>query len=236
MAEQLPITFEFKASQTFDDFFPDSNQEIIDQLKKTVTGSGEQLVYLWGDKGHGKSHLLNACCHKAFNNGISSIYLDFASPIASDPQLLTGLEDIEVVALDNIDSVTGQSDWELALFNFFNQHRDRHHRLILSASRSPKLLAFTLPDLQTRINWGLSLKIQPFDDDEKIAALIYTAQQRGFGITPQTARFLLTHYGRSLTSLWSMLDKLDSASLAAKRKLTVNFLKQILADQDYNDL
>lgn len=232
MAEQLPITFEFRANQTFDDFYPGSNQEIIGQLKKTVAGTGEQLVYLWGGPGHGKSHLLNACCHEAFSNNISSFYLDFLDPVASDPQLLTGLENIEVVCLDNIDSVTGQSDWELALFNFFNQHRDRHHRLILSASHSPKLLAFTLPDLQTRINWGLSLKIQPLDDDDKIGALIFSAQQRGFDIAPHAARFLLTHYDRSLTSLWSMLGKLDLASLAAKRKLTVSFLKQILADRN----
>jgi DnaA family protein len=120
----------------------------------------------------------------------------------------------------------------LAFFNFFNQHRDRNHKLILSASCAPNALAFTLPDLQTRINWGLSLKIQDFDDNDKIAALIYKAKQMGFDIAPQTARFLLTHYDRNLSSLWLVLDKLDWASLAAKRKLTIPFLKQILERTD----
>jgi DnaA family protein len=139
-----------------------------------------------------------------------------------------GLENYEIVCLDNIDALAGREDWERVFFNFFNQHRDRKHRLILSASRPPSALTFKLPDLQTRINWGLSLKIKAHDDDDKIAALTYKAKQMGFEIAPQVARFLLNHYDRNLTSLWTMLDKLDCASLAAKRKLTIPFLKQIL--------
>jgi DnaA-homolog protein len=227
MAEQLPVKFEFRANQTFDDFYPGSNQEIIDQLRRTVAGTGEQLIYLWGDKGYGKSHLLLACCQEAFNQGISVFYLDLSDSASTDPQLFAGLEGFEIVCLDNIDALTGREDWELALFNFFNQHRDHNHRLILSTSCAPNALPFILPDLQTRINWGLSLKIQALNDSDKIAALTFKAQQMGLVIAPQVARFLLTHHDRNLSSLWLMLDKLDWASLAAQRKLTIPFLKQI---------
>jgi DnaA-homolog protein len=232
MAEQLPVKFEFRANQTFDDFYPGSNQEILAQLKKTVTGTGEQFIFLWGEPGHGKSHLLQACCHEASNQGFSAFYLNLSDSVSTDPELFTGLEGLEIVCIDNIDALAGLEDWELAFFNFFNQHRDRNHRLILSASCAPNTLVFTLPDLQTRINWGLSLKIQALDDNDKIAALTFKAQQMGFDIPPQAARFLLTHYDRNLSSLWLMLDKLDWASLAAKRKLTIPFLKQILEQQD----
>jgi DnaA-homolog protein len=226
MAEQLPIKFEFRANQTFDDFYPGSNQEIIAQLRKAT--AGEPLIFLWGDHGHGKSHLLQACCQDAFKLGLRVFYLDLSNPISIEPELLTGLEGFELVCLDNMDAVIGLQDWELSLFNFFNQHRDRNHRLIVSATSSPNALAFTLADLKTRMNWGLSLKIQALDDNEKIAALTHKAQQMGFGMAPQTARFLLTRYDRDLPALWLMLDKLDTASLAAQRKLTIPFLKQIL--------
>jgi DnaA-homolog protein len=232
MAEQLPVKFEFRANQTFDDFYPGCNQEIIVQLKKTVAGIDEQFIFLWGDAGHGKSHLLQACCHEAFKRDISAFYLDLSNSVSIEPELFAGLEDLELVCFDNIDTLAGRADWELAFFNFFNQHRDRNHRLILSASCVPNAIAFSLPDLQTRINWGLSLKIQPLEDDDKIAALTHKAQQMGFEVTPQVARFLLTHYDRNLSSLWLMLDKLDGASLAAKRKLTIPFLKQILEHRD----
>jgi DnaA-homolog protein len=232
MAEQIPVKFEFRANQTFDDFYPGNNQEILSQLKKTVrTGLGEQFIFLWGEPGHGKSHLLQACCHEAFNQDVSAFYLNLSDKALTDPELFEGLEDFELVCFDNIDALAGRADWELALFNFFNQHRNRNHRMILSASCVPNSLNFALPDLKTRMSWGLSLKIQPLDDDNKIAALTHKAQQMGFEIMPQVARFLLTHYNRDLSALWLMLDKLDGASLAAKRKLTIPFLKQILEQQ-----
>jgi DnaA-homolog protein len=232
MAEQLPVKFEFRANQTFDDFYPGGNQEVIDQLRKTVAGMGEQFFFLWGDAGHGKSHLLQACSQEAFKLNIRSIYLDLADSTLTDCELLAGLEDFELVCFDSIDVIAGRSDWELAFFNFFNQHRDRNHRLVLSASCAPNALSFTLPDLQTRINCGLSLKIQLLEDADKIAALTHKAQQMGFEVAPQVARFLLTHYDRNLSSLWVMLDKLDSASLAAQRRLTIPFLKNILGERD----
>ncbi|MSS76680.1 MAG: DnaA regulatory inactivator Hda [Methyloglobulus sp.] len=228
MAEQLPVKFEFRANQTFDDFYPGNNQEIIGQLKKTVAGVGEQFIFLWGDVGHGKSHLLQACSQDAFKLNIRCIYLDLSDSILTDLELFTGLEDFELVCFDNIDALTGREDWELAFFNFFNQHRDRNHRLILSASCAPNAIAYSLPDLKTRINWGLSLRIQHLEDDDKIAALTHKAQQMGFEIAPQVARFLLTHYDRNLSSLWTILDKLDGASLAAQRRLTIPFLKHVL--------
>ena len=232
MAEQLPVDFEFRGNPTFADFHPGSNREIIDHLRKTVGGTGEQFIFLWGKKGYGKSHLLQACCQEASNQGIGAFYLDLSDSASTDTELFTGLEGFQIVCLDNIDKLAGRSAWELAFFNFFNQHRDRNHRLILSASCAPNTPIFCLPDVQTRINWGLSLKIQALDDNDKTAALTHKAQQMGFDMSPQVARFLLTHYDRSLPSLWLMLNKLDWASLAAKRKLTIPFLKQIL-DQNH---
>ena len=231
MAQQLPVAFEFRANQTFDDFYPGTNQEILAQLKKTISGTGEQLIFLWGDAGHGKSHLLQACCSLAFSQNKGSFYLDFTDTTLK-PELLDGLESLEVVCLDNVDTIAGQEVWEKALFNFFNQHRANKYRLILSSASAPNSLPFKLPDLLTRLNWGLSLRIQPLDDTDKCAALIHKAQQMGLEIAPQAAQFLLTRYDRGLPALWQMLDKLDSASLAAKRKLTIPFLKEVLERTD----
>ncbi len=229
MAEQIPIKFEFWANQTFSDFFPASNGETLKHLQNTSRGEGEPFVFLWGDPGQGKTHLLLACCQEAFNLGVESFYFDITNPtVLKNPELLAGLENFDLVCLDNIQALAGKQDWEIALFNFFNQHRDKHNRLILTARSAPNTLGFLLPDLKTRINWGLSLKINPLTDDEKLALISHKAHQMGTEIAPQAARFLLTRYDRSLESIWTALDKLDMASLAAKRKLTLPFLKQVL--------
>lgn len=234
MAQQLPLHFEFRANQTFDDFFSGSNQEIVTHLQRCIAGTGEQQIFLWGKSGEGKSHLLQACCHQAQNQSLSSFYFDLSSAKLPDPLMLNGLDEFDVVCFDNIERIAGNSPWELAFFNFFNLHRERGHKLIVSASSAPNDIAIQLPDLRTRLNWGLTLKIQSLTDSDRIAALIFKADQMGFEIAPQAGRFLLTHYDRDLASLWALLEKLDRASLAAKRKLTLPFLKQIL-DEDSHD-
>lgn len=233
MAQQLPLHFEFRANQTFNDFFPGSNQEIVTHLQQCVAGSGEQQIFLWGNSGQGKSHLLQACCHQAQQQNLSSFYFDLPNVQLPDTSILNGLDEYDVVCFDNIERIAGNADWELAFFNFFNQHRERGHRLVISASSAPNDIAIQLPDLKTRLNWGLSLKIQPLSDSDRIEALIFKANQMGFEIAPQTGRFLLTHYARDLASLWALLEKLDKASLAAKRKLTIPFLKQILDQESH---
>ena len=233
MAQQLPLHFEFRANQTFNDFFPGANQEIVTHLQQCIAGRGEAQIFLWGQSGQGKSHLLQACCHQAQNQGFSSFYFDLSTRPLPSPSLLIGLDDYDLVCFDNIQHIAGSTSWELAFFYFFNQQRERGHKLIISASSAPNDIAIQLPDLKTRLNWGLTLKIQALDDGDRITALTFKANQMGFEITPQAGHFLLTHYDRDLASLWALLEKLDKASLAAKRKLTVPFLKQILDQQHH---
>lgn len=228
MAQQLPLHFEFRANQTFNDFFPGNHHEIVTHLQQCIAGQGDPQIFLWGPSGQGKTHLLQACCHQAQHQNISSFYFDLINIPLSEPSLLSGLDAYNVVCFDNIEHLAGNTAWELAFFNFFNQHRDRGHKLIVSASSAPNIIAIQLPDLKTRLNWGLTLKIQPLTDNDCISALIFKAKLLGFEIAPQAGRFLLTHYARDLASLWALLEKLDKASLAAKRKLTIPFLKQIL--------
>jgi DnaA family protein len=228
MAEQLPVHFEFNSTQTFSGYFPGSNEEILNHLKATIRGVGEDFIFLWGEAGFGKTHLLQACCDEAYKLGISAFYYNCAELKTLTPELFDGLEAYELLCLDNFHALYKQQDLEQAFFNFFNRHRDHRHRLIISANQNPKVLEFSLPDLQTRMNWGLTLKLQALSDNDKIAALTFKAQRIGLEITQQSAKFLLTHYDRSLSALWFALDKLDKASLASQRKLTIPFLKQVL--------
>ena len=226
MAEQLPLHFEFKGNQNFDDFFPGDNQEIIEHLQKCLSKNGEQCIFRWGARSLGKTHLLQACCQRAFKLQLSTFYLSLDSEIT--PDILEGLEEINVVCLDNIQRLAGNTEWEKAFFDFFNRLHERGNQLILSANHPPGELPIRLPDLNTRLAWGLTLKLQPLDEEQQIAALTLRADTMGLEIPPQVGRFLLSHYTRDLLELWCLLDRLDHATLAAKRKLTIPFVKEIL--------
>ncbi|WP_446809268.1 DnaA regulatory inactivator Hda [Methylomonas sp. 2BW1-5-20] len=228
---QVPLQFEFQSDQTFASFFPGNNAEIVAQIQTLATNGGEQQIFIWGDAGSGKSHLLQACCQQAKLAGKDPFYFAFTADKLPAPAMLEGLEDMELVCFDDIQMLAGHDDWERALFAFYNSHRQSNHKLLLAADCPPKFLSFALPDLKTRMAWGLTLKIQPLRDDQLIEALTYKAHFLGFDIPPAVGRFLLNHYVHDLAALWLLLEKIDRATLAAQRKLSIPFLKQILADE-----
>ncbi len=232
MAEQLPLQFEFQSGQSFAGFYTGNNHEVVGHLRDFVERGNERQIFLWGDPGLGKTHLSQACCQRARGLDKSVFYLSLGARPLPDPALLDGLETLDVVCFDNIEQIGGQKTWEHALFNFYNRHRDNDKQLLLTANCPPKYLPFLLPDLKTRMSWGLTLRLQPMTEEQIVKALNHKANDLGFEIADNVGAFLLTHYARDLPALWSLLIKIDRATLAAKRKLTIPFLKQIIAQED----
>lgn len=228
MAEQLPLQFEYRADQHFSSFFPGRNQELIEHLQTCADNSGEQFLFIWGKPGQGKSHLLQACCQRASKQNHSAFYLPLSLDKFSNPEVLYGLESMDIVCIDDIHKLAGQPLWELALFNFFNRMRDNNKRLIISSDCPPTQIPVQLPDLKTRLGWGLTLKLRTLNDEEMITALQLRADTIGFEISEKSGQFLLTHYSRDANALWNLLHRLDHATLSAQRKVTIPFLKQLL--------
>ncbi len=229
MAEQLPLQFEYRGNQKFATFYPGHNQEIIAHLKACTDHSGEQFLYICGTAGQGKSHLLQACCHQAYEQSHQAFYLTPNLDELPEASILDGLDNMDLVCIDDIDRFLGQANWEQALFNFFNKLRDNNKRLIVASQYSPTQIPVQLSDLKTRLSWGLTLKLQALDDEELIGALQLRANTMGFEISEKSGRFLLAHYTRDSIALWNLLHRLDHATLAAQRKVTIPFLKQLLA-------
>ncbi len=225
MAVQLPIPFAFHDNQDFDAFYPGPNTQAVAALKECANGQGEQLIFLWGGRGSGKSHLLQASCQFA-RQGI--FYLPLKDYWQHGPALLEGLEQFQMVCVDDIHRIAGKHEWELEFFNFFNRQRDKGHRLVVSARFAPNKSGIQLADLTTRLAWGLSLQLQPLTDQDKQLALKLRAEHKGLALPTNVAQYLLNHYPRDLPSLWTLLDELDHETLSAKRKLTIPFVKSIL--------
>jgi DnaA family protein len=230
MPQQLPLPFSFNPELGFEQFHPGANAEPVRHLQRTAAGAGEHLIFLWGEAGAGKTHLLNACCRAASQLRRSVSYLPLELFLDYGPEMLEGLEYQDLVCLDDLDRIAGNEAWESALFAFFNQLRELNRDLIVAAAAPPSRLSIRLPDLKTRFGWGLTLRLQPLADEDKLAALELYAHSLGLDLPPQVGRFLLAHYPRDLPALRRLLDQLDHATLAAKRRLTVPFIKAFLGE------
>lgn len=239
LSTQLTLGLSLKDEATFDNFYPGMNAEIVATLKETASGQGEQIVFLHGSRGQGCTHLLNACCHYANQQHIRSIYLPLASLLQTYSHtpcnrlevlhdILSGIETLALVCLDDLHAIAGHAEWEEAIFHLYNRIYDAGGRIIMAAHDLPKALHLNLRDLESRLSWGVVYKLHSLTDEEKLACLMMRANRRGIGLSEEVGKYILTHCPRHMGTLFAALDALDKASLAAQRRLTIPFVKEIL--------
>jgi DnaA family protein len=217
---QLLLDLSAEKPQTLDTFAIGKNQELIHLLRQVVEQAAsflsDRFIYLWGDPGAGKTHLLRALA---------------ASPnaryIAADaePDAFLFAQEVALYLIDDCDKLPHES--QIAAFNLFNQVRENGGVLVTAGAVAPAVLQVR-EDLRTRLGWGLIYQVHGLTDDEKIAALTIAAHARGFALAQGVLPYLITHYRRDMRSLSAMLDALDRYSLETKRPITLPLLRNLL--------
>ncbi|VVC76193.1 DnaA regulatory inactivator Hda [Aquicella siphonis] len=225
---QLTLGLSLKDEATFDNFYSGSNGEIVAELKKTASGQGERVIYLCGTRGQGCSHLLQASCHYAHQHQISSVYLPLANMMSLTHEVLSGLESLDLVCIDDMHRAAGHAEWEEAVFHLYNRIYDSGGKIIMAANDLPKAIHLRLPDLTSRLSWGMVYQLHPVSDAEKLTILTLRANRRGITLPEEVGKYILTHCPRHMGTLFAALDVLDKASLAAQRRLTIPFVKEVL--------
>jgi len=233
---QLTLAVQLPDDETFLSYQSDVNQVTCELLKSFISSTGRVEntqkntcgFYLFGISGVGKSHLLHASCAYAQEQQLSSVCLSFSELRHLSVEVLEGLESIDVICLDDIQCIANDPQWQQGVFDLYNRVFEQGKKLIITGDKSINHLALSLPDLRSRLSWGLVEQIKPLTDNEKLAAVMFRAQQRGLLLPEDVARFLLTRLSREMSSLLTALDKLDQASIREQRKITIPFIKQIL--------
>lgn len=229
MIAQLPLGIGLREAATFANFVPGANAAVLHALAQAT----EPCLYLWGGAGSGRTHLLQAACHAEAECADrhatgTTVYLPLGMHQEFAPSVLDGLEDLSLVCLDDVQAIAGAPAWETALFHLYNRLRETGTRLLVAGRAAPAGLGLRLPDLISRLNWGPVFQLHALEDEDKILALQLRARARGFELPEDVARYLLRRLPRDMHSLFDMLDELDTASLAAQRRLTIPFVRERL--------
>lgn len=228
MTGQLVLGVGLRDDATFDGYYFGPNSVVYDALARALAQDETEFMYLWGAPGSGTSYLLQASCHRAGNVGKTAVYLPLRDFPSLSPAMFEGLESMHVVCVDDLDCIAGKKAIEEAFFDCYNRVRDRGHVMIVAGPAAPKGLGIHLPDLVSRLDWGLTYQLKPLSDEEKKSALKMRASSRGFELSDDVAAFILNHCVRDNKALFALLDKLDHESLAAKRLLTIPFVKEVI--------
>ncbi len=225
---QLPLGVTLRHPRGFSNFIAGPNAGAVAVLRDLLAGRGG-VVYLWGGAGSGKSHLLEACCGDASLHGRPVAYLPLAGSRV-EPDMLNGLAGIELLCIDDVDSVAGDGAWEEALFHLYNQAEQASCPMVLTASVAPRTSAWKLPDLASRLTAAVVWRLHALDDTDCRAALQLHARERGFELSDEVVTFVMKRLRRDMLSLSTFLDRLDRSSLAAQRRVTVPFVKALLEE------
>jgi DnaA family protein len=225
---QLPLGLALRDSAYFESYFPGANSEAVRMLQSMAAGQGEKMLYLAGADGLGKTHLLQAACHAAGQYERAAVYLPLGEAPSLAPVLLEGLEHLQLACVDDVQVIAGLPEWETGLFHFFNRVREAGGRLVVAGSGRADRLGLALPDLVSRLGWGVTYTLRPLDEATLQKALVYRAGSRGLELPEDTADFLLKRIPRDLPSALDLLDRLDAAAMVEQRRLTIPFVKSVL--------
>jgi DnaA family protein len=223
---QLPLALKFPPDQRFDGFV--GNEPVRDLVACIATGDLDDWLYLVGPAGSGKTHLLLAACAESQLRERRATYLPLASVVGRLSDVLDGLDQTTLVCLDGLEAIAGDRADETALFHFYNRARAANTLVIYAAQLPPNELPLVIPDLGSRLAQCVRLQLTAPDDEGRRQVLQQRAARRGLELDDAVLDFLFKRVGRDLATLTSLLDRLDKASLAAQRRITVPFLKQAL--------
>lgn len=220
---QLPLGLGPDDQPGFDNFFAGPNGAAVGHLRGLEQQARPAPVYLWGDAGVGKTHLLKALAHEVQMQGGRVGWFDLAASRHrefDDTWRLLVLDDCERYDVDR----------QQAAFALFVQ-ATTHGLPIAAAGSAPPVDLPLRDDLRTRLGWGHVFHLLPLSESDCRAVLRREADRRGIFLSDEVMSYLLTRFSRDLGSLMGLLDRLDRFALAARRAVTVPLLKQMLAEE-----
>ncbi|NII11535.1 DnaA regulatory inactivator Hda [Oleiagrimonas sp. C23AA] len=229
MNQQLPLALRWPRRQRFEHFHAGSNAGAVDAMQCAATDEGAPWVVLTGPRGSGKTHLLLAACQAAADAGRWVQYLPLGALLGTVADTVRrSSEGAQLLALDDVHVVAGDAAVEHALFDVYNRCKAEGVNVVFATDTAPSQLALKLPDLRSRLGACQLQALKPLDEAERRDILRTHAAARGIELDDAVMSWLFGHYERDLGALQDLLERLDRASLAAKRRITVPFLRDFL--------
>ncbi|MBL8379986.1 MAG: DnaA regulatory inactivator Hda [Burkholderiales bacterium] len=198
---QMPLALIDAPPPSFDNFIAGRNAALLACLAGFGSPAlADRCLYLWGEAGSGRSHLLNAWRARHAGSPLHAV----------------------------VDDVETQDDaGQVALFNRYEAARAGEGWLLVAGSAAPRDLALR-DDLKSRFAWGLAFEVLPLSDEEKSAALARHAAALGMTLGEDLRAYLLSRARRDMPGLIALIDTLNAYSLEAKRPVTLPLLRDLL--------
>jgi len=220
---QLGLPFSLDSKMLLDNFVGKKNQQILDFISQLSTQKAPSVVYVYGGKSSGRTHLLQGCAFAALKEKLEVTYIDFNQDLPDG--VMDNLESLDWVCLDNVNCLNENQQQEL--FDLYNRSVQTQVKLIMSGDLPTELNL--LKDLKTRLSLATIFHLESLDDDSKKEVIQSKMKNRNIAIENKVYDYLFKYYSRNLTDLLKAIDCLDEASLQQKNNITIPLIKQVLS-------
>ena len=205
--------------------------ELHHRISQLTALRADQPLFIHGEQGSGKSHLLQSACQLAGELALNCCYLPLTEIPHPNPDLFTDLEQLDLICVDDVHTLAGQPEWESALFSLYNRCRDQQCRLIFASRMRPADCGFQLADLASRLAWGVVYALPSLDDSHKKQLVNQRGKALGLTFDTATCDYILQRCHRQTVQLMEFLDQLDRHSLAGQRKITIPLVREVLGQR-----
>jgi DnaA family protein len=227
--KQLALDIGLATGPTLAGFFPGPNESALRHLGVWIGDAPAPAahsivpVYLWGESGSGKTHLLEAVRSALREHGASVgvLHAGMMQPPEFD-------ERWGAVLMDDVHLYNPVQ--QHVAFNWFVNAQTLQRGVLAAGALPPADLALR-EDLRTRLGWGNVFHLQLLSEAERRAVLRQAADARGVLLADEVLDYMLHRFSRDLGSLMELLDQLDGYALQTQRAVTIPLIRSMLENQ-----
>ncbi|MGH3565380.1 MAG: chromosomal replication initiator protein DnaA [Pseudonocardia sp.] len=198
-------------------------------------------LFIWGESGLGKTHLLHAVGHYAQRlfPGMRVRYVsteeftnDFINSLRDDRKVAfqRRYRDVDVLLVDDIQFLEGKEGTQEEFFHTFNTLHNANKQIVVSSDRPPKRLETLEDRMRTRFEWGLITDIQPPELETRIAILRKKAAQDRLAVPGDVLEFIATRIERNIRELEGALIRVTAFASLNRQPVDTQLAEIVLRD------
>jgi chromosomal replication initiator protein len=236
---QLTFDFPFNPRYRFANFVVCPGNRTAFQFARKVADPAEpeNLLYLYGPAGAGKTHLLMAVGQQLAGEqefpavscgNLERLYGQDEGPERASA-LAAQFQGAPALLLDDIHRLPGDPHLQAEVWQLFNDFYSAGRKIVVTGLVPPKELTALDGHLISRLLWGLVARVDISDDDSRRMIMKKLAEDRQIVLPADVIDYLLVHLPRDIPSLVAALETLTRQAFASQRKITVRLAKEALA-------
>jgi chromosomal replication initiator protein len=198
-------------------------------------------LFIYGDSGLGKTHLLHAIGHYAQSlyNGVKVRYVsseeftnDFINMIRDGKQdgFRRRYRDVDVLLVDDIQFLENKEGTQEEFFHTFNTLHNASKQIVISSDRAPKRLVTLEDRLRSRFEWGLLTDVQPPELETRIAILRKKAVQEGLNAPPEALEYIASRISTNIRELEGALIRVTAFASLNRQSVDLQLAEIVLKD------